>query len=304
MKEKKYDFFIEEVERKKLGEVITNASLKEYCTLHIGGTAKIIYIPENLEQLKEAFKIIVDNSLSFFVIGKGSNLLISDDYHEKIFINLKKINQVNVNNNLVKVYSGALTNKLARSISLLGYTGLEFLAGIPGSIGGAIYMNAGAWNKEISEVVKDVTYLDENANLCLFVSHKDSFSYRCSPFQKRKVIIVGCTLKVKLASREEMPLKIYQTYLDKKKKIQPCNVYSAGCAFKNPKSQPAWRLIENASCGKLKIGDAMVSKKHKNFLINKKEATFADMEKLLYLVQSEVYDKYLVKLELEWNILK
>ena len=101
-----------------------------------------------------------------------------------------------------------------------------------------------------------------------------------------------------------MPLKIYQTYLDKKKKIQPCNVYSAGCAFKNPKSQPAWRLIENASCGKLKIGDAMVSKKHKNFLINKKEATFADMEKLLYLVQSEVYDKYLVKLELEWNILK
>lgn len=301
----KYNRFIKYIKDNNLGAIEENISLKKYCTLHIGGTARCIYKPFDLNNLKLAYKYIISNRLDFFVLGNASNILISDKFHDKIFINLKHLNNVTINKNILYCDAGANAMIVSKNTCRLGYTNLEFLAGIPGTIGGIIYMNAGAWNKQISDYLETVTYLDEFGNLCEMDNiNNKGFKYRFSPFQKRKIIIVGCIIKLKLSKDESQPLAVYQEYLNKKKESQPLKSYSAGCAFKNPPHTNAWKLIEGAGCHKLRIGDAAVSEIHHNFLINKNNATFEDMYNLLTLIQEEVNEKYNIMLNSEWTILK
>lgn len=301
----KYNCFIDYVSKFNLGEVLINESLKKYTTLRIGGNAFCVYKPDNLDNLRKAYNFIIRNNLDFFVLGNGSNLLISDDNHQKIFISLKKLNNVVLKKNILNVEAGASSPVVAKGVSRLGYSGLEFLAGIPATFGGIIYMNAGAQNKAISDCLESVTYLDEFGNLCEMVNINDKgFNYRTSPFQKRKVIIVSCKIKLNLCKNESSPLEIFNSYLQKKKETQPLNAFSAGCAFKNHYTTPAWKLIEGAGCSNLSINSASVSKIHHNFLVNNNNATFKDMYELLLLIQNEVYEKYQIKLEFEWCIIK
>lgn len=301
----KYEHFIDYVNKNNLGEIFRNESLKNYCTLHIGGNAFCVYKPDNLNNLTKAYNFIIRSNLDFFVLGNGSNLLISDDNHHKIFISLKNLNKVSLEKNILNVEAGAMVPIVAKNICRLGYTGLEFLAGIPGTFGGIVYMNAGALNKAISEVLETVTYLDEFGNLCEMTNIYDKgFDYRISPFQKRKVIIVSCKIKLYLAKDESIPLIVYNKNLEKKRTTQPINVYSAGCAFKNHDDTPAWKLIEGAGCSNLAIKSASVSKIHHNFLVNNGDATFKDMYELLLLIQNEVFEKYQIKLSFEWCIIK
>ena len=300
-----YVNFISYINKKGLGLILTNESLKGYTTLKIGGICFAVYKPNSIKSLIQAYKYILFNKLNYQLIGNGSNMLISDDYQHTIFINLKGLNKINVNNNedgnIISVEAGVMGNMLSKKISDLKYSGLEFLAGIPGTIGGMIYMNAGAWDETISEKLVSITYLDELGQICVMKDiNSKGFGYRQSPFMKRKVIILAC--EISITKNDKAPL-IYQEYMDIKKKTQPLSKRSAGCAFKNPSGKRAWELIKHSS-KILSINDAKISDLHYNFLINEDNASFNDMYNLLEIIKTSVFNKFNIMLEEEWNIIK
>ncbi len=299
-----YNDFIDYVIINKLGIIEEDVSLKNHCTMKIGGNCFCLFKPSSIQNLHLAYKFILKYNLDYFILGNGSNLLISDDYHMRIFISLKDLNNTKIYQGSLILESGVMIPMVSKNISRLGYTGLEFLAGIPGTVGGAIYMNAGAYGSCMSDILESVTYLDEFGNLCEMVDlNNKGFDYRSSPFQKRKVIIVACKVKIKQADNQNLPIEEYMNNLKRKKSTQPVNAYSAGCAFKNPIDHHAWKLIEASGCSNLSVGDAKVSDIHHNFLINQGTATFKDMYMLLNLIKKEVLEKYLIELEPEWCII-
>jgi UDP-N-acetylmuramate dehydrogenase len=298
-----YFDFVQYVNKRGLGFIQTNVSLKDYTTIKIGGTCYAIFKPNNIKSLVQAYNYIILNKLDYFIIGNGSNMLISDDYHHFIFINLRGLNKIQVlnNENIISVESGVMGNLLAKKISELGFSGVEFLAGIPGTIGGIIYMNAGAWEQNISDKLISISYLDEFGKICIMKDIKNKgFGYRLSPFMKRKVIILSCEIKVK---QNVNALSIYNNYMKLKKASQPLKSFSAGCAFKNPNGKKAWSLIKQSN-SVLKINDASVSNLHYNFLINESNATFKDMYELLETIKKNVFNTFNIMLEEEWKIIK
>lgn len=298
---REYCDFIKFIKNNKLGIIEEDADLKKYCTLKIGGKCYSLYKPDSISNLIKAYKFILRKKIDYFIIGNGSNLLISDDYHFKVFICLKGLNKVVLNEDTIYVESGVMGNVLAKKVSYNFLSGIEFLAGIPGTIGGIIYMNAGAWNKSISEVLERITYLDEFGKVCVMDEINDKgFSYRKSPFMKRNVIILSCELRLR---KDISSVNRYIEYLDKKKSTQPLKEHSAGCTFKNPKNYFAWKLIKEVECEKI-VNDAVVSDVHANFLINQNNATFDDMYKLISNIQNSVFNKFNINLEIEWNIIE
>lgn len=298
---KRYLDFISYVKNNNLGLIELDASLKKYCTLKIGGKCYCIYKPDSINNLIKAYKYILKRKIDYEVIGNGSNLLISDEYHFKIFICLKGLNQVSFKSNAAIVSSGVMGNVLSKKLSLNQISGLEFLAGIPGTIGGMIYMNAGAWGKSISDVIKSITYLDEFGRVCIMDNiKKHGFGYRKSPFMKRRVLIISCELQLK---EDVSSIKLYYDYLEKKKLTQPLKEKSAGSTFKNPNNLYAWKLINETNTIR-KINDAEISSIHSNFFINKNNATFNDMRELIKRVQDDVFNTHHILLELELNIIE
>lgn len=298
---KEYLDFYEYIKHHNLGSVLKDVDLKKYCTLKIGGKCFILYKPNSIDSLVKAYRFILVNKLDYFIIGNGSNLLISDEYHYRIFICLKNLNKIMLNELYLNVESGVMGNVLAKKISELMLGGVEFLAGIPGTVGGMIYMNAGAWGKRVSDVIESITYLDEFGKVCEMKNiNSKGFSYRKSPFMKRKVIILSCVIKL---VKDLTSYEVYNNYLEKKKLTQPLNTYNAGSTFKNPVNNSAWKLIKD-SVGDISVADAEVSDVHANFLINKKNATFNDMKTLITTIQDEVFKKHHVLLEPEWMIIE
>lgn len=297
--------FKDYVEALNLGEANLDVSLAKMTTLKVGGCAACVYYPSSIENLVEAINYIIKNKIDYFTIGNGSNLLISNRYHEKVFINLKRINRFCIKKNIAYIESGANASISSKTISQLGFSGLEFLAGIPGSFGGIIAMNAGSWNKEIVDIVRKIIYIDEFGILnSIDNSIKNLFSYRNSFFVKTKNIIVSCEINLQSPPKGIKPIRLYEQYFERKKEIQPIDKYSAGSIFKNPGNEKAWKLIENSCSSCLSVGDARISDKHKNFIINESRASFSDVEDLMSMVQNEVYEKYHILLEPEIIILK
>lgn len=296
-----YYNFYEYVAKYHLGEIIKDAYLKDYCTLKIGGKCLCVYKPNSVHSLIKAYKYIVRNKLDYYVLGNGSNMLISDEYHSCIIINLKNLSNYNIVDNLLTVQAGVMGNVLSKKISKQNLSGLEFLSGIPGTIGGMIYMNAGAWNHHISDIIESITYLDEFGKICVMEKLCDKgFGYRKSPFMKRHVIILSCIIKL---TNDDNAFNRYLEYLTKKIASQPLKSYNAGCTFKNPLNQSAWKLIrENAN--NLQFNNIEISDIHANFLVNKSNATFNEMIEAINLIQTKVYQNTNISLELELTILR
>jgi UDP-N-acetylmuramate dehydrogenase len=199
------------------------------------------------------------------------------------------------------VQAGVMGNVLSKKISKLNLSGLEFLSGIPGTIGGMIYMNAGAWNHHISDIIESITYLDEFGKICVMEKLCDKgFGYRKSPFMKRHVIILSCTIKL---TNDDNAFNRYLEYLTKKIASQPLKSYNAGCTFKNPLNQSAWKLIRKYT-NNLQFNNIEISDIHANFLINKSNATFNEMIEAINLIQENVYQNTNIFLELELTILR
>ena len=255
--------------------------------------------------LRLFIKKLKEENLAYYVIGKGTNLLINDRYFKEVFISLKDINKIcKINEKMFFIPAGINSSKASFMLSEKGYTNAEFLSVIPGTIGGAIYMNAGAYNSSISDIIKNVLYLDPLDDLILLKKEDCKFGYRTSVFSKRHGIILGAIIEVENARFKSAPLEKIRTLVEKKKESQPISTKCAGSTFKNPKDMSSWEIVERLGFKGMNIKDAYVSNKHANFIINNGNATFDDIYTLIKNIKAKAKEKLNIDLEYEWKILE
>ena len=280
-----------------------NVSLKEYTTLHIGGPARIMIFPKTVQEIEQSLKLCQKYDMVYVVLGKGSNILASDEGYDGVVINLTRFREMKrLDGQRICVQSGATLKNVCDFCLQQELTGLEFACGIPGTIGGAVYMNAGAYGGEMQDVVEKVVYLDDKGVKTL--SHDElEFSYRHSYFSQQKGIIleVICCLKT---GDKELIKNDMNDLMKRRHEKQPMSNYSAGSTFKRPDGHYASALIRQCGLQGFHIGDAQVSLKHAGFLINCGHATSQDFLQLMKYVQKTVYEKTGYQLECEMKILE
>jgi UDP-N-acetylmuramate dehydrogenase len=274
-----------------------NVNVAKFTTLNIGPKAQYFCRVSTFEQMQSAIQFAKEYNLPFFVLGKGSNLLFEKNTYQGLVIH-NKINHFELKETLLTVGSGYSFAYLGKKISKLGLSGLEFASGIPGTVGGAVYMNAGANAQDTGSILSQCKVLDENGNIVTKERKDLFFAYRSSSFQTAKEIILEATFQLK---QDEQASKRQQELLQKRLQTQPYNEKSAGCCFKNPEHISAGQLIEECGLKGMQIGGAMVSKKHANFIINASNANAKDVKKLIEFVKKKVKQERGVELELEIN---
>lgn len=291
--------FIDDIKKLKCGKIIENVSLKKYTTYKAGGTARILVIPKDEKQLIKLFKYINKNNIKHKIIGNGSNLIFSDNVYEGILIKLDEFNNLKINGTSICVGAGYSLINLALKTAKLGLTGLEFAAGIPGTIGGAIYMNAGAYKSDMGYVVRSVRVLTPSLEI-KELSNKDlEFHYRSSFLQKNPgYICLSANIKLRKGSKQII-LEVLEDRKKRRKESQPLEFPSAGSVFRNPDGDYAGRLIEELGYKGKCIGDAKVSDKHANFIINNGKASGDDIKKLITEIRDKVKEKYGIELKVE-----
>ncbi len=286
-----------------------NEPLKMHSTFRIGGSADLLVTPSCEEHLKIIFDFINKNKIKYIVIGNGSNILFSDAGFRGIVIKMSA-NFSGITSEpldgccLVKAKSGTLLSKLSSFATENSLTGLEFAAGIPGNVGGAVLMNAGAYDGEISFVLKESTYFDIN-KLCLGTKtyNEHDFSYRHSSYEDDGHLILSASFLLKKSNKEEIINKIKDLNARRVSK-QPLEFPSAGSTFKRPTGYFAGKLIEDAGLKGFSVGGAMVSDKHCGFVINKGNATCEDVLNVIKYVKNTVFEKFGVLLETEVKIIE
>lgn len=295
----KYNEYYQDLVELDVGTVLKDEPLYKHTTYRVGGPAKLFVKVKDLEGLINTIKYCRKHRIQLFVIGRGSNLLFSDKSFKGIIISLENFNQYKINGNKVTAQCGVPMIKLAYDCAKVGLSGFEFMGGIPGNIGGGIFMNAGAYKSNISEVVESVTILDERFKLVTLSREEMDFGYRHSIIQEhKKWIVIEATFVLQTKTVQEV-----KELLDKRKErrmsTQPWNQPSAGSVFRNPEEGAAWKYIDNAGLRGYEIGGAQVSPKHSNFIVNNGYASAKDIHDLIFFVQKEVYDKFQVTLKPE-----
>lgn len=294
--------FILELEKLNLEKIEKDISLSTLTTYKTGGIAKLVVYPNNINNLKQMLKLIHKYNIKYFILGKGSNTLFSDKEFNGVIIKLDKLNNFKIKQTEIYVESGMILSKLVQASVKNELTGLEFAIGIPGTIGGAIYMNAGAYGNNMSNIVKSVIVLNEKFQIKELPLEKLKFDYRYSIFQDNKnLICVAANIKLEHGNHDEIASKIKENLL-KRKNSQPLEYPSAGSVFRNPEGNYAGKIIEELGLKGKNIGGAEISTKHANFIINKNNASSSDILKLIKLVQKEVKDKYKIDLKLEQQL--
>ena len=290
---------IEQIEKLNIGDIIENADLREYTTYKAGGKALAIVIPDDLNGLITLIKFLREKKVKYKILGNGSNLIFSDKGYNGILIKLDNFNKLEFNDNYVTVGAGYSLAKLSLRTARRGYTGLEFASGIPGTVGGAIFMNAGAYKMDMGYITTTVKVLDPNLEVKILTNQDLEFHYRSSFLQKVKnYICIEATLLLRKGDTET----IMEVINDRKKRrieSQPLEYPSAGSVFRNPEGDYAGRLIEEIGYKGYSIGDAMVSLKHANFIINKGNASGDDIKKLIKEIKAKVKEKYNIDLKVE-----
>ena len=283
-----------------------NEPMKEHTSLKIGGPAEIFVRVSSVEELKEILKLCKTNKIPLTIVGNGSNILVLDKGIKGIVIktNLKEIKIKNKENENIEITvdDGIQLGFLAQKLLKEEITGFEELSGIPGTIGGAIVMNAGAHGKEMKDIVTEITAIDYSGNIHIFTNEEAKFEYRNSIFSTGEYIILQVKLLLKKGNKEEIKLKMNE-YAQYRKEKQPIEYPSAGSTFKRGKDFVTAKLIDDAGLKGYSIGGAKVSEKHAGFIINTGNATAKDIIELIKYVQDKVYEKFGKKIELEIKIL-
>lgn len=279
--------------------------LKNHTTFKIGGNCIALVEPREISDIVETIKICRENSIKFFIIGNGSNLLIPDEGYNGVIIKLKsEFSTIEVEGDYLIVNSGAKLSEVYTVAYENSLTGFEFASGIPGTIGGAIYMNAGAYGGEMKDIVESVQVLDlDNFELRELKNEELEFSYRKSIIQRKNYIVTTIKLKLQKGNKEEINA-VYEDLRERRNSKQPLNFGSAGSTFKRPEGHFASKLIEDAGLKGYHINDAWVSEKHSGFVVNKGNASYKEVMELIEYVQKVVFEKFGVKLETEVRILK
>lgn len=295
----KYDQYYQDLLDLDVGVVLKDEPLYKHTTFRVGGPAKLFVKVKDLESLILVIRYCRKHRIKLFVIGRGSNLLFSDKSFQGIIISLEQFNQYKINGNQVTAQCGVAMIKLAYDCAKVGLSGFEFMGGIPGNIGGGVFMNAGAYNSNIAEVLESVTILNENLELVTLSKEDMNFGYRHSIIQEhKKWIVIEASFVLKTKTVAEV-----KDLLDRRKErrmaSQPWNQPSAGSVFRNPEGMSAWKLIDDAGLRGYEIGGAQVSPKHSNFIVNNGYASAKDIYDLIFYVQKQVNDQFSVLLQPE-----
>lgn len=299
------DELIKYIQTNNLGEYKENISFKKLTSLKIGGNAKLYVEPNSEESLKKIIQYLKQNCINYFIIGNGTNLLINDRYFDLVVINLKKLNEfISYKNGCFLIGAGCNAGTIASMLSKMGYTGFEFMSVIPGTIGGLTYMNASAFNRSMSDILVIVNYLDNLGNFNSMHINDFEFGYRQSPFQNKDSIITSVIINLTYVGINNISKEKIEKYQKLKANNQPINSKNAGSTFKNNNELPSWKIIDQLGYRGYSIGDAKVSCKHANFLINQGNATFDDMCKLINKIKASAINKCGINLECEWEIIE
>ncbi len=291
--------FVEEFLKKNGIYYEKEVSMKNITSFKIGGVCKIVAYPSGVFEVKNLIGILKKENVPYFFIGNGSNVLASDDGFFGVLICSKNLNKIKIlSNNKIYCESGVNLFKLCLFLADNSFKNFEELYGIPGSFGGAIFMNAGAYGREIKDCVLSVLFLDENGLLKTVTKNSAEFSYRHSVFQKNGFFIVAAILKLERGDRNKIRSKMME-FLQKRKEKQPLNQPSAGSIFKRPKNNFAAKLIEEVGLKGKKVGDAMVSEKHCGFIVNCGGATARDVKELIKIIEFAVKKEKNVELKKE-----
>ena len=305
-------------------KILYNEPMKKYTTFKVGGPAECLIKISSKKDLKEILKFANENNIQITVLGNGSNVLVQDKGIKGItlIIKIEKIeieNQAeNLNNNKsknkeensennntkvkIKLGAGEKIAKVGIKFSKEGLTGFEEISGIPGTIGGAVRMNAGAHGREMKDVIKTVKCLDYHGNEKTFTNEEMNFGYRTSILKTEKYIVTEVEIELDKGNSEEIKEKM-DMYKEKRKNSQPLEYPSAGSTFKRGEDFITAKLIDEAGLKGTKVGDAEVSRKHGGFIINKGNATASDILELVQLIKNKIYEKYQKKIELEVEVL-
>ena len=278
-----------------------NELLKNHTTFRIGGPAKRFFTPENDQEIYEIIKYCKENNERYMILGNGSNVLFSDDGFEGYIIQIyNNYNHINVQNNKIYAGAGALLSKVAATARDNSLTGMEFAAGIPGTIGGAVVMNAGAYGGEMKDIVTEVSVLEQDGKVVSYSNDEMDFGYRHSIIDSNKVVL-SVTIDLEKGEKKDI-IQTMDSLKEARVSKQPLEYPSAGSTFKRPEGYFAGKLIQDSGLRGYRVGGAMVSEKHCGFVINYDNATCRDVVNLMDDVSRIVEEKYGVKLESEVKV--
>ncbi|PGK29903.1 UDP-N-acetylenolpyruvoylglucosamine reductase [Bacillus cereus] len=287
-----------------VGRVLVNEPLARYTTMKIGGPADILIVPKHVAGIEKTLQLVKQYKTKWTVIGRGSNLLVSDQGIEGVVIRLGEgLDHLEVEKHKVRVGSGYPLIKLSTLLSRQGLAGLEFASGIPGSVGGAVYMNAGAHKSDISSVLSKALILFEAGTIAWLTNKELEFSYRSSVLQtKRPGIVLEAEFQLQAGKREEI-VRSMQNNKDYRRETQPWNHPCAGSIFRNPIPHFAGDLVEKAGLRGYRIGGAQISEMHGNFIVNTGGASAQDVLSLIELIKHTIKDKFDVDMHTEVEII-
>lgn len=280
-----------------------NVLLKGHTTFKIGGPADYFVSPETAEAIADVVRICRDYDMPYFILGNGSNVLAADKGYRGVVINIMgRMNNIAVDGNIITAEAGASLIKVSQVARDNGLTGMEFASGIPGSLGGAVYMNAGAYGGEMKQIIQSVSVIDETGKLSELSCEEMDFSYRHSLAEEKGLIVTGAVIELKKGDVSDIQAEM-DSLLAKRREKQPLAYPSAGSTFKRPEGYFAGKLIMDAGLRGYKVGGAQVSEKHCGFVINTGEATAQDVVTLMDDVVEKVKREFGVTLEPEVKML-
>lgn len=303
-KEEIYNYCVENL---KCSDIKKDEPMSKHTSFKIGGNADIFIKISNIEELKLILKFIKENKINLTIIGNGTNILVKDKGIRGIVLkpDFKNINIEKKNNQKVKVCAGAGVSlgMLAQKLLKECISGFEFASGIPGTIGGAVRMNAGAYGGEFKDIITLTKCIDEDGNIIILDNNQQEFSYRHSIFMSKKMIILESELLLNLENNSEEIAKKMNEYLESRKSKQPINLPNAGSTFKRGEDYITAKLIDECGLKGFSIGGAQVSNIHAGFVVNKGNATAEDVINLIEYVKKKVYEKFNKEIKLEIEVL-
>ncbi len=281
------------------GALVLGEPLCNHTTFRVGGKADAFLSVRNEEQLKKAVLLCKEYEVPFLILGNGSNLLVSDDgYRGMVILVGKDMSDILVNGNRITAMAGATLGSVAQTAAKNSLGGMEFASGIPGTIGGAVVMNAGAYDGEMKMVVEDVKAMSQDGDIFTLTNKELDFSYRNSRVKKERLIVLSVTLMLNPDNQDAIYEKM-NDFAARRREKQPLEYPSAGSTFKRPEGMFAGKLIMDAGLKGYTVGDAQVSEKHCGFVINKGKASAKEIHTLIYDVQEKVKESFDVTLEPE-----
>ena len=283
-------------------DILTKEYMKNHTSFKIGGSADFLVTPRTVDQIQNLIKTLKKENIPVFIMGNGSNLLVSDKGIRGVVIKLSKnFSSFSISGDEVTAQSGILLSTLSKSIVNESLSGFEFASGIPGTIGGAVTMNAGAYDSEMKNIVEEVVAIDMDGNIKTFTNQEMNFRYRKSRVTDETLVVLEAKLKLEKGNIEDIKAKI-DDFTVRRTTKQPLTAYSAGSTFKRPEGYFAGKLIEDAGLKGIIMRNAAVSSLHSGFVINTGDATCENILELIEFIKLTVFSKFGVMLEEEVRV--